>query len=120
MAFEFEKFSSIRIFVENISESREWYKKLFKIDPFENSDDFVSFRICDVSFDICLADDQSPKSTGGAVGYWLIDNMDELISDVRNLGAVIYRGPLYVKETQTNIIQIQDPFGNIIGFEAVA
>ncbi len=34
------------------------------------------------------------------------------------IGGQVYRGPLKVLEIQRTILQIQDPFGNIIGFEA--
>jgi predicted enzyme related to lactoylglutathione lyase len=34
------------------------------------------------------------------------------------LGGEIYRGPLRVEEVRRTIVQIKDPMGNIIGFEA--
>ena len=44
--------------------------------------------------------------------------MDELLNRVDKIGVRIYREPLRVNEIQRIIVQIQDPFGNVIGFEA--
>lgn len=41
-----------------------------------------------------------------------------VLERVKTLGGELYRGPLKVVETQRIIMQIKDPFGNIIGFEA--
>lgn len=59
-----------------------------------------------------------PVSLGGTVGYWLVDNLDDLLEKIKKLGGKVYRGPLTVPKIQRAIVQIQDPFGNIIGFEA--
>ncbi len=34
------------------------------------------------------------------------------------LDGKLYRGPLKVPEIQIQILQIQDPFGNVLGFES--
>jgi predicted enzyme related to lactoylglutathione lyase len=77
-----------------------------------------SFKINETYFDISLADTKSPLSTGGSVGYWLVDNLEGVIKRAQELGGSIYRGPLRVPEIQRTIVQIQDPYGNVIGFEA--
>lgn len=118
MSFKIEKFITIRIASSNVKLSRDWYKKLFAVDPFVDIENFVSFDIAGTFFDIALADAKSPLSPGGSVGYWLIDDLDGLLKRVEELDAKVYRGPLRIPETQRTILQIQDPFGNIIGFEA--
>ncbi len=47
---------------------------------------------------------KSPLSSGGSVGYWQINELDGLIRKV--------------PEIQRTILQVQDPFGNVIGLEA--
>lgn len=84
----------------------------------EDSEGFVSFRIGGLSFDLCRADEKSPCSRGGSVGYFLVDDLEGVIAQANNLGGSIYRGPLKVDETQRTIAQILDPFGNVIGLEA--
>lgn len=118
MSFQIKSFATIRISVTNVAESKNWYQSLFGQKPIEEIEDFVSFKINNVCFDISLADSKSPFSPGGSVGYWLIDNMDELLKHVEKIGGKVYRGPLRVDEIQRTIVQIQDPFGNVIGFES--
>lgn len=118
MNFQVKAFSTIRISVLNVAESRDWYRALFNLEPMEDIENFASFKISNTCFDISLADSKSPVSTGGSVGYWLVDNLDGVLEKVKLLGGKIYRGPLRVPEVERTIVQIQDPFGSIIGFEA--
>ena len=118
MIFQIESFSTIRMSVSDVTQSKLWYKNLFDLDPIEDLENFVSFKIGATNFDIVLEDAKSPISVGGSVGYWLIDDLNTLLDRVRHLGGKIYRGPLDVPEIQRSIIQIQDPYGNIVGFEA--
>ena len=118
MNFKVIRFATTRISVSNVSRSREWYRNLFGMDPIESLEDFVSFEIAGTCFDICLADEKSPQSRGGTVGYWLVDSIDALIISAKALGGSVYRGPLQVAETGRVILQIIDPDGNVVGFEA--
>lgn len=118
MSFQIKSFSTIRISVSNVSQSRDWYKKLFNVEPIEDMESFVSFKIGETCFDISLMDAKSPLSPGGSVGYWLVDNLDGLMERVEQLGGKVYRGPLKVNEIHRTIVQIKDPFGNVVGFEA--
>ena len=118
MSFVVKGFSTIRISTTNVSQSRDWYKLFFRIDPVEDYESFVSFKIDGICLDISLADARSPSSPGGSVGYWLVDNLEQAISHAVTLGGEVYRGPLRVEEIQRTIVQIKDPIGNIIGFEA--
>lgn len=63
------------------------------------------------------ADEKSPVSKGGSVGYWLVEDFEASIQHAIELGAKIYRGPLTVSEIGRVIVQLEDPFGNVIGFE---
>ncbi len=56
-------------------------------------------------FDITVPDQKNPFCTGGSVG-------------AERLGEKLYRGPLKLPEIQRQILQIQNPFGNILGFES--
>ena len=114
--FKVIEFSTVRISSENISKSRDWYQSLFGVDPVEDFIDFVSFKVGGISLDIASADAKSP--VGGSVGYWLVDDMDLLVSRAIALGGVVYRGPLRVEETRRTIVQIMGPCGTVVGFEA--
>lgn len=118
MGFQIKSFSTIRLSVRSVSQSCEWYCTLFDVEPIERSEKFASLKIGGANFDVSLADQLSPLSTGGSIGYWLVDDLDDLLVKVKELGGSVYRGPLNVSEIQRTIVQIKDPFGNVVGFEA--
>jgi len=111
-------FATIRFSSVDVKASRDFYMKLFSQTPVEDLENFVSFRIAGVCLDISLADEKSPSSCGGSVGYWLVDHLESVIEKSKALGAEIYRGPLRINEIERTIVQIKDPVGNVIGFEA--
>ena len=118
MSFEIKEFTTIRILSSEVSKSRDWYKSLFNRDPFVDTENFVSFKIAGVFFDITTPDAKNPFSSGGSIGYWLVDDVEQVLAKVKEIGGDLYRGPLRVKETNRKIMQIKDPFGNVIGFES--
>ncbi len=118
MSFKIEEVSAIRIFATDIKKSRDFYRALFNQEPMEDLEFFVSFKIGGSCFDITVPDAKNPFSHGGSVGYWLVDSIDLALKKAEELGGKLYRGPLKVPETQRTIMQIQDPCGNVIGFEA--
>lgn len=105
------------MFVENIKESRDFYCKLFDMEPFEEDDKFCSFKFGNTYFNLHPADEKSPKSKGGSVGYLQVEVFESFIKRAISLDKKIYRGPLKVNETGRTICQLEDPFGNIIGIE---
>lgn len=118
MEFKISTFSTIRIFAQDVKKSRDWYAKLFDQAPTEDLESFVSFKLSGVSFDITVADQKNPFSSGGSVGYWLVDDLGAVLKKVEALDGKLYRGPLKVSDVRRTIMQIQDPYGNVIGFEA--
>jgi predicted enzyme related to lactoylglutathione lyase len=111
-------FATSRLFSADVEGSKRWYQSLFGVTPVEDTDGFASFKIGAVCLDISPADERSPTSTGGSVGYWLVQNLGEMITRAESIGGVIFRGPLHVPQVSRTIVQIKDPFGNIVGFEA--
>lgn len=118
MTFQIENFATIRFSVADIRASREWYRSFFGVEPIEVLEDFASFRIGGIILDLALADEKSPLSRGGSVGYWLVDDLPKAIAKAQELGGKVYRGPLRVDEVQRTIVQIIDPHGNVFGLEA--
>ena len=118
MVFKIKEISAIRIFSSDLKKSCEFYKALFDQEPIEETENFISFKIGKTCFDITSPDAKNPQSQGGSVGYWLVDDIHIVLKKVEQLGGRLYRGPLKVTETQRTIMQIQDPSGNIIGFES--
>ncbi|MBK7890321.1 MAG: VOC family protein [Bdellovibrionales bacterium] len=118
MGFKVTGIATIRLLSRDLKKSREFYRSLFDTEPVEDSDSFASFRLGNSHFDIAIADAKNPVSQGGSVGYWFVDDLGAMLKRASELGASIYRGPLPVPEIQRTIVQIQDPCGGIVGFEA--
>jgi len=118
MSFTIKEFATVRLISTDLAKTRDWYRSFFGQEPVEDSAHFVSFKIAGVSFDITLPDSKNPFSAGGSIGYWLVDDLAAVLKKAEALGGKLYRGPLEVSETGRSIMQIQDPFGNVIGFEA--
>ena len=118
MDFQIIEFSTLRIFSNDLRKSRDWYKNFFGVDPIEDSENFISFKVGKFNLDITFPDSKNSISHSGSIGYWLVNDLDALIKKIDSSGATIYRGPLAVPEIQRTIVQMQDPFGNVIGFEA--
>lgn len=117
MSFSPKGFATIRLIVNDVAKSRDWYRVFFGAEPVEDVPHFASFLINGVHFNLVLADEKNPFSTGGSIGYWLVEDFDGALKRALELGASIYRGPLKVPEIRRTIAQIRDPFGNVIGLE---
>ena len=111
-------FRTCLLFVQNIRKSKEFYSKLLNADPVEDLENFTSFDLGGTFLSLHPADSKSLLSEGGSVGYFCVEQLNEWIERAIMLGAQIWRGPL---KTGTGwiIVQIKDPFGNVIGLEAL-
>lgn len=105
----------VYLFTSNLAASREWYAKVFEIEPTIEIENFVEFRPGGRS-GLCLhpADSKSPANAGGSVGYWRVTNFSQVLKHFEGHGAIIYRWPLDIGNGES-ICQLLDPTGNIIG-----
>lgn len=58
-------------------------------------------------------------ATAGTVPYFTVTDVEAVKQAAERLGATAHRGPKTVFSGET-LLQIQDPFGNLIGFRSVA
>ncbi|MEK7355448.1 MAG: VOC family protein [Bdellovibrionota bacterium] len=117
MKFGVSEFATIRLCVADVKQSKNWYAEFFGTQPVEDLENFVSFKIAGTCLDLAVADEKSPLSKGGSVGYWLVDDFEAAITYAIELGGKVYRGPLKVPEVRRIIAQIEDPYGNVVGIE---
>ena len=103
-----------RIVVANVVEATQWYEKLFKCRAVEIDARFSLFELSGCQFEICMADEKNPSSTGGSVGYWNARPFDDWVMRFEVAGAALFRGPLTIPDGR-RICQFQDPFGGIFG-----
>lgn len=93
MTFEVKSFATVRLCSADLQKSKQWYQKFLGLDPVEDLENFVSFKICGVCLDIGEADAKSPSSLGVAVGYRLVNDLDAAIEKAIALNGIVYRGP---------------------------
>lgn len=113
---QFINLNTLLVFTNDVQKSVSYYQKCLKLDPVELEENFGSFRIGDTFLNFHPADDKSPVSSGGSVGYFLVKNIHSAIRPFLENGARVYRGPLKIND-HLSIVQVIDPFGNVIGFE---
>jgi len=111
------KLHATYLFVENVRESSSWYSKVLDTQLEIDDDNFGLIRIGDNELCFHQADEKSPVSTGGCVGYWHVDKLIEVANVFVEHGGTIYRGPIEIPGNDEGICQIKDPFGNVIGLQ---
>jgi len=111
-------FAALRICTSDVLECRDFFSQFFEVAPLEDTPGFVAFDIEGTRLEIVLADEKSPVSLGGSVGYWLVEDFETSLTKAQYLGAQLYRGPLRVEEIQRVIVQLKDPSGAVFGLEA--
>lgn len=118
MTVQVRGLATLRISSKDIRASKIYYENFFGLAPTENLSNFVSLNIGYLTLKLVLEDEKSPASKGGSVGYFEIANIDAALTQAQKLGAFIYRGPLRVEETMSTIVQILEPGGTVMGFQA--
>lgn len=111
------KLHAIYLFVDNVKDSSSWYSRVLKASLTIDEDNFGLIKIGENELCFHLADQKSPVSTGGCVGYWHVDNLIEVIDIFLKHGGITYRGPIEIPGNDEGICQIKDPFGNVIGLQ---
>lgn len=100
--------------VERLKEARDWYTSLFDIQVYMERDLFISCLANE--FELCFhaANDKAGPGVNGQTAYWEVADIAEAITVLTEAGATPYRRLLEVEEGGF-VIQLKDPFGNLIG-----
>ncbi|MFT6630923.1 MAG: putative enzyme related to lactoylglutathione lyase [Bacteriovoracaceae bacterium] len=111
------KLATIRIVTKDFMSSKAFVERLFEMSPIEDQELFASYMLEGIIIDLVQEDDFNLSSSGGAIPYWEVSGLDDVLAKAQQLGAEIYRGPLLVEETLQKIVQIKSSCGLILGFE---
>ena len=111
------KLATIRIVTKDFGSSKAFVEGLFQMNPVEDQELFASYMLEGTIIDLVQEDDFNSSSSGGAIPYWEVNALDEVLDKAQELGAEIYRGPLLVEETLQKIVQIKSSCGLVLGFE---
>lgn len=93
-----------------------WYARIFPAADRETleMDAVPILRFPDLQIEFVPADGKSPSGTAGSIVYWSVDDFEDELARILNLGATLYRGPLRIENGQ-HMCQLQDPWGNCLG-----
>ncbi|OOE63740.1 VOC family protein [Salinivibrio kushneri] len=108
--------SALLVYVPNVNEGLEWYRKAFpNAMPIYYPDfDFTVLDLNGFQLEIVQADEKVRNGKCGTVLYWLVDDLLSALEHFKTIGAELYRGPMAI-EHGLSMCQVTDPFGNLIG-----
>lgn len=107
---------SVVYFVCELKTVRGWYADLLGILPYRNDKDFVGFHIDGCNLCFHRADVKSKTKGASQVAYWQVRDMTKAMRLLRSKGATVYRRAITIPEGG-RVMQMKDPFGNIIGLK---
>ncbi len=117
-------FATVSFFAADIKAARKWYAALLGIEPYFERPDaehpaYIEFRFGDYQHELGIIDSQyAPQAAksgpGGAVVYWHVDHIEEVLERVKAMGAKEYE-PLTHREAGFITASVIDPFGNVLG-----
>lgn len=108
--------TALLVHAPDVEAGLDWYQKAFPMaEPVYLPDyDFTLLRLGDFVIELVQADAKVSNGKSGTVLYWLTDNLQTRIEELCALGAKLYRGPLDIEDDMI-MLQLEDPFGNLIG-----
>lgn len=102
------------IHVENVALAMSWYKKAFPLAVERKIGGFLYLDLNGFSLELVAADEKVGSGKFGSVTYWEVEDLESEISRFKDLGSLVYRGPMSI-EFGLGMCQVTDPFGNLIG-----
>ena len=118
--------ANVSFWAEDLKVAQEWYTKLLGVEPYFRRPDtenpaYIEYRIGDYQDELGLIDKKyAPKvasstGLGGAILYWHVDNVAEMLERLKEMGATEYEPLTKRGEPGWVTASVLDPFGNIIG-----
>jgi predicted enzyme related to lactoylglutathione lyase len=111
--------ATLNFFAADHAAAKAWYTQLLGIQPYFERPGYIEFRIGDYQHELGIIDAKyAPEGTnkipGGAMMYWHVDNVEEILEKLLALGATLFdkvtpRGGGFVTAS------VVDPFGNVLG-----
>jgi len=100
--------------VEDINNAKEWYAKVFEVQPYFDEPFYVGFDIGGYELGLQPEEQPSKDKTESVVAYWGVEDIHAVFNRFITLGALEYEQP---QDVGGDIIvaKLKDPWGNIIG-----
>ncbi|WP_344612054.1 VOC family protein [Dactylosporangium salmoneum] len=111
--------ATVNYFAADWAAAKAWYTELTGIEPYFLRDGYAEWRLGDREAELGLIDARfrpagTPAGPVGAVLYWHVDSVSEVLDRLVSMGATVHepaqdRGHGFVTAT------VVDPFGNLLG-----
>jgi catechol 2,3-dioxygenase-like lactoylglutathione lyase family enzyme len=98
-----KRIGAITLFVEDVAASREFYRKVFELEPFDDGEANVGFRLTDQYFFLTVSSNASemiaPLAAGSAgngprhVFAIIVEDVDAVAAELRDKGVALINGP---------------------------
>lgn len=112
--------ANVFYFVADLAAGVQWYRELLGSEPVEVQTQLAMFQVGAGRLTVHVADDfNTSAGVGGSVAYWDVEDVDRLVAECVQRGAVAHRGPKTIF-TGERLCQLLDPFGNLIGLRQAA
>jgi predicted enzyme related to lactoylglutathione lyase len=100
--------------VDDLGRAKSWYATALGFEPYFDEPFYVGFNVGGFELGLLPADSGAPRGQGGVFAYWGVEDADEALRRLLELGALEHQG---VEEVGGGIrvATVLDPFGNILG-----
>ena len=112
MARAIKRVENVFYFVDDLEAAAAWYAERLGADPVVSGRSLVGFDVDGVRLTIHERDDFNSPGPAGTSPYWAVDDVDAVLAEWAEHGAVAHRGPKTVF-TGERLCQMLDPFGNL-------
>ena len=112
------------LWADDVPAAAEWYTRVLGIEPYfvrplEGTPLYAEFRIGDDGDELGITDRRfapagTPRTPGGAVTSWHVDDIEAAFDRLLSLGAVEYQ-PVTTRGEGFVTASVVDPFGNVLG-----
>ncbi|MFK0383209.1 VOC family protein [Agrobacterium sp. NPDC090273] len=108
--------TAILVHVADVEEGLTWYARAFPeaLPSVSHPSGFEFLQVGDVQLEIVPADEKVASGAAGSVVYWWTDDFEGAMAHWRDIGGVLYRGPMRI-DGDLWMCQFRDPWGNCVG-----
>ncbi|MFJ1565951.1 VOC family protein [Streptomyces erythrochromogenes] len=113
-------FATINFWADDLEAAKAWYTEVLGIAPYFERPGYAEFRIGDYQHEIGIVDRRyappgAAKEPGGAVAYWVVDDLPGVRRRLLELGAEEYQPVTAHGDGGFVTAAVTDPFGNVLG-----
>ncbi|MFG2981935.1 VOC family protein [Streptomyces sp. NPDC048258] len=112
--------ATISFWADDLEAAKAWYTELLGIAPYFERPGYAEFRIGDYQHELGIIDrgyapPGAAKEPGGAVAYWVVDDLPAVRQRLLDLGAEEYQPVTAHGDGGFVTAAVTDPFGNVLG-----